>query len=271
MERRMRSLKLHYDMSDSDYFDYPAASNSLLTQLKRSPAHLMEAIKNPAPPTPAMRLGSAFHVATLEPEKFDKFWARGSELKGTTKEGKAAKKELSMQFSPDKILKPADYDTVCRMRDSVLGHSVACELLEGAKTEVVAMWEDDSTGISCKAKIDVLPGDDGYLADLKSTVDASPEHMAKAIHNFSYHRQSGHYLSPFETRDQFYMICCEKKPPFAVAVYLVSDAAVRQGQIEVQALLQQWADCIDQYGLDGEWPAYAEVVHEIDLPVWAQR
>ena len=69
----MRSLKLHYDMSDSDYFDYPAASNSLLTQLKRSPAHLMEAIKNPAPPTPAMRLGSAFHVATLEPEKFDKF------------------------------------------------------------------------------------------------------------------------------------------------------------------------------------------------------
>ena len=95
--------------------------------------------------------------------------------------------------------------------------------------------------------------------------------MAKAIHNFSYHRQSGHYLSPFETRDQFYMICCEKKPPFAVAVYWVRESAVRQGQIEVRALLQQWAACIDQYGLDGEWPAYAEVVHEIDLPVWAQR
>ena len=95
--------------------------------------------------------------------------------------------------------------------------------------------------------------------------------MAKAIANFGYYRQAGHYLSPFEKRDKFYMICCEKKPPYAVAVYLVSDAAVRQGQHEVQALLHQWAECIDQYGLDGEWPAYEPVVHTIDLPVWAQR
>jgi len=267
----MKDLKLHYDMTDADYFGYPAASNSLLSKLKTSPAHLMEAINNPAPPTPAMRLGSAFHVATLEADKFEKHWARGSELKGTTKEGKAAKKELAMQFSPDKILKPADYDIVCRMRDAVLRHPVASELLEGAKTEVAALWTDEDSGISCKAKIDALPGDDGYLVDLKSTIDASPEHMAKAISNFGYYRQAGHYLSPFETRDQFYMICCEKKPPYAVAVYLVGDASVRQGQFEVQALLHQWAECIDQYGLDGEWPAYEEVVHTIDLPVWAQR
>ena len=265
----MNDLKLHYDMADADYFGYPAASNSLLSKLKLSPAHLMEAINNPAPPTPAMRLGSAFQVATLEADKFERHWARGSELKGTTKEGKAAKKELAMQFSPAKILTPADYDTVCRMRDSVLGHPVASELLEGAKTEVVALWTDEATGISCKSKIDALPGADGYLVDLKSTIDASPQHMEKAIYNFGYHRQAGHYLSPFETRDQFYMVCCEKKPPFAVCVYLVGNEAVRQGQREVQALLQQWADCIDQYGLEGEWPGYEEVVHMIGLPAWA--
>lgn len=267
----MNDLKLHYDMADADYFNYPSASNSLLGKLKISPAHLMEAIKNPSPATPAMRLGSAFHVATLEADKFEKHWARGSDLKATTKEGKAAKKELAMQYTPAKILKPADYDIVCRMRDSVLAHPVASDLLEGAKTEVVAMWTDEGSGISCKSKIDALPGDDGYLVDLKSTIDASPEHMAKAIANFGYYRQAGHYLSPFEKRDKFYMICCEKKPPYAVAVYLVSDAAVRQGQHEVQALLHQWAECIDQYGLDGEWPAYEPVVHTIDLPVWAQR
>ena len=267
----MSGLKLHYEMADKDYFDYPAASNSLLTQLKKSPAHLMEAIRNPAPPTPAMRLGSAFHVATLEPEKFEAFWARGSELKATTKEGKAAKAELSMQFSPEKILKPADYDTVCSMRDAVLGHSVAGELLSGAKTEVVAKWTDDESGLPCKAKVDALPGDRGYLVDLKSTIDASPDHMAKAIHNFGYYRQAGHYLSAFETRNQFYMVCCEKKAPFAVAVYLVSDAAVLLGQHEVQELLHKWSECINLYGLDGEWPAYDEIVHDICLPAWAQR
>ena len=67
------------------------------------------------------------------------------------------------------------------------------------------------------------------------------------------------------------MICCEKKSPFAVAVYLVSDSAMRQGHHEVQELLSLWADCIEAFGHDGEWPGYEEVVHEIGLPSWAQR
>lgn len=115
-----------------------------------------------------------------------------------------------MQFSPDKILKPADYDTVCSMRDSVMRHSIAGKLLEGVETEVAAIWTDEATGISCKAKIDGLPGDDDCLIDLKSTLDASPLAFSKAIANFSYHRQAAHYLSPFETRDRFIIIACEK-------------------------------------------------------------
>ncbi len=268
---KMNDLKLHYDMLDSDYFAMPAASNSLLRELDRSPAHLIHAINHPPEPTPAMRLGTAFHVATLEADKFDKYWGRGSELKGTTKEGRAAKKELSMQFSPDKILKPADYDTVCSMRDSVMRHSIAGKLLEGVETEVAAIWTDEATGISCKAKIDGLPGDDDCLIDLKSTLDASPLAFSKAIANFSYHRQAAHYLSPFETRDRFIIIACEKKPPFAVAVYEVSSAALSQGRYEVRDLLERWADCIEAFGHDGEWPAYDEVVYQLDLPVWAQR
>ena len=126
----MSDLELH-TLPDEEYFAAPRASNSLLSELKKSPAHLQHALAHPSEPTPAMRLGTAFHVATLEPRNFDESWVRGSELSGRTKEGKAAKTELEEQFDADKILKPDDYDTVCAMRDRVLAHPVASELLQG--------------------------------------------------------------------------------------------------------------------------------------------
>jgi hypothetical protein len=263
----MSDVELH-DLSDEEYFAAPRASNSLLSALKKSPAHLQHALAHPSEPTPAMRLGTAFHVATLEPRNFDESWARGSELSGRTKEGKAAKAELEEQYDFDKILKPDDYDTVCEMRERVLGHPVAGPLLSGVRTEVAAFWTDDESGIECKAKIDGLPADADYLIDLKSTVDASPEHMAKAIHNFGYYRQAAHYLSPFEDRDRFIIIACEKKAPFALAVYEVAPAAIRRGSLEVRSLLLEWARCIDDLGWDAAWPSYPEEITELGLPPW---
>ena len=263
----MSDLKLH-TIPDEEYFAAPRASNSLLSALKKSPAHLQHALAHPSEPTPAMRLGTAFHVATLEPRNFDESWARGSELSGRTKEGKAAKAELEKRYDFDKILKPDDYDTVCEMRDRVLAHPVAGPLLSGVRTEVAAFWTDDESGIECKAKIDVLPTDGDCLIDLKSTIDASPEHMAKAIYNFGYYRQAAHYLSPFEDRDRFLIIACEKQAPFAMAVYEVAPAAIRRGSLEVRSLLLEWARCIDDLGWDAAWPSYPEEITELGLPPW---
>jgi hypothetical protein len=272
----MSDLKLH-TLPDEEYFAAPRASNSLLNELRKSPAHLQHAIAHPPEPTPAMRLGTAFHVATLEPRSFDESWARGSELSGRTKEGKIARAEIEEQFDADKILKPDDYDTVCAMRDSVLSHPIAGELLQGAATEIAAFWVDDDTGIECKAKIDALPvasdlhpGDGDCLVDLKSTIDASPEHMAKAIVNFGYARQSAHYLSPFDDRDRFLIIACEKKPPFALAVYEIAEAAILHSAFEVQGLLLLWERCLEEFGWDKPWPSYTQdEITELDLPPWA--
>lgn len=264
----MIDLYLH-DITDEEYFAAPRASNSLLSELNKSPAHLQHALAHPSEPTPAMRLGTAFHVATLEPDDFRDSWARGSEISGRTKEGKAEKAAMEERYDADNILKPSDYDTVCSMRDRVLGHPVAGSLLSGVRTEVAAFWTDPATGIECKAKIDGLPAGGDYLLDLKSTIDASPGHMAKAIYNFGYYRQAAHYLSPFDERDRFLIIACEKKPPFALGVYEIAPGAIRRGAIECRSLLYEWARCIDDYGHEGQWPSYAEEVVEIDLPAWA--
>ena len=269
----MINLDLH-DITDEEYFAAPRASNSSLSALRKSPAHLRHSLAHPSVPTPAMRLGTAFHVATLEPNDFRDAWARGSEISGRTKEGKAAKAELEERYDAGNILKPDDYDTVCAMRDRVLGHPVAGSLLSGVRTEVAAFWTDPATGIECKAKIDGLPRpthtDGECLIDLKSTMDASPGHMAKAIYDFGYYRQGAMYLSPFEDRSRFIIIACEKKPPFALGVYELSPAALQRGADEVARLLTLWGECMDGYGWDAEWPSYPEEIIEIDLPAWAR-
>jgi hypothetical protein len=263
------SLSLH-DITDEEYFAAPFASNSALSALRKSPAHLRHSLAHPGAPTPAMRLGTAFHVATLEPRSFAKAWARGSEVNGRTKEGKAEKAAMQERYDADKILRPDDYDTVCAMRDKVLGHPVAGPLLSGVRAEVAAFWTDPATGIECKAKIDGLPTDGECLIDLKSTIDASPRSFAKAIYDFGYYRQGAHYLSPFADRSRFIIIACEKNPPFALGVYELSHAALQKGAEEVAGLLRLWGECIDGYGWNAEWPSYPEEIIDIDLPAWAR-
>ena len=266
--------ELLFNLPEESYFAEPRASNSALTALRRSPRHLQWLLSHPKEPTPAMRLGTAFHVATLEPEVFAKEWVRNTELSGRTKEGREAKAELMLEYEHHKILKPADYDTVQNMTESVMAHPLASAMLEGTDKEVAAYWTDPKSGIECKARIDALrTTDDGFqLIDLKSTIDSSASYMQKAMYNLGYYRQCAHYLSPFvgdgqsDENHTFHFICCEKTPPFGVQVFELSQSAIDYGRIDVQLLLQEWSSLLDEYGFDETWPGYPEETTVLNLP-----
>jgi hypothetical protein len=256
-----------------EYFAVPSASNTMLGHLKKSPAHLQWALAHPPKSTPAMTIGSAFHACVLEGPTFVDRWGRGSKLSARTKDGKAAKIELEERYGADKILKAADYDNVLAMAGTVLQHPIASVLLTGARTEISTYWTDAESGINAKSRIDIIPpGASDYgecLVDLKSTIDASPGHMAKAIHNLGYARQGGLYLSPFEDRNRFLIIAVEKTPPWAVAVYELSPNALAKGWSEAQGLLNRWSQCVEDYDMHDLWPSYSEEITELDLPPWA--
>tara|TARA_B100000949_G_scaffold10403_1_gene8069 strand:+ start:1506 stop:2372 length:867 start_codon:yes stop_codon:yes gene_type:complete len=255
-----------------DYLAVPAASHSMLSHLKRSPAHLQWALRNPTASTIAMRLGSALHACVLEGPKFLEHWVCGSELDGRSREGKIAKAELEEQFDADKILKVADYNNVIGMAGAVFSHPITDALITDAKIEISAYWKDQNSSKNTKGRIDILPPSDAQfgdvLCDLKTTTDASPEAFAKTVASLGYHRQAALYLRPFENRTRFLIIAVEKTPPWAVAVYELSPNAIARGWQEVQKLLMLWAQCQEDYGED-LWPSYPDEIQSLDLPAWA--
>ena len=251
------------------YHASPGASASRLKKFKRSAAHMKYDMDNPEPSTPAMVIGSATHSAILEPSLFEEHWGRLPYGDGRTKAMKDAKADLVMQYGDEYVLKAEPYDRVLAMRDSVLDNTQASTLLDGAQTEISVRWEDITSGVACKARIDAVSED--YIVDIKTTEDASPEGFARSCHNFNYHLQAAHYLAGAKSEElvgdgaRFVFVAVEKAAPHCVALYELDAEALDLGRRQLDKLLGEWARC----EASGEWAAYPEEVQELSLPVWA--
>jgi|TARA_R110000824_G_scaffold361436_1_gene549372 hypothetical protein len=265
---------LLFNQSAEEYHaDMGASASRLNRMFKKSPAHMRHDLENPKEPTQAMVIGTATHSAILEPDLFEKEWGRIPVGDGRSKEIKEAKANLVSEFGRDNILKAEVYDGIVGMRESVLGHARAADLLSEANTEVSSYWTDEKTGVQCKARIDAMPCQDsgwGYcLVDIKTTADASAREFQRSVYNFGYHRQAAHYLASTADkvfgRDRFIFIVVERDSPHCVAVYELDSDALALARAELDDLLGTWGEC----EVDGGWPSYPEDIQELSLPGWA--
>ena len=78
-----------FSMPAEQYHSHPAVGHSGLVRIMRSPAHYKDVLTDPPDPTPAMRLGTAFHTALLEPDRFGQTFVVAPKFDRRTKEGKA--------------------------------------------------------------------------------------------------------------------------------------------------------------------------------------
>ena len=254
-----------------DYHRWKALSNSHLSELRRSPAHLLARLRGEAKPeTPALRLGRAIHAAVLEPEVFVERYVQAPLIDKRTKDGKEAWAVLVEAYGAGNVLSPEDYVTCNAMRESVWRKQAAKTLLgtEG-EAELSVVWDND--GILSKARADrmswKLKG--GTIVDLKSTQDASLAAFEKSIFNFGYHRQGAWYLQGFGARKvevaHYCIIAVEKDPPYEVGVYRLTEEALNAGWKEIEPLLDVYRKCLET----NEWPGFPDRVVDIALPAWA--
>ena len=176
-----------------------------------------------------------------------------------------------------KILSPETYDQILAMRESVMAHPAAYAILHHVKD---------------------------IIGDLKTTEDASPEGFAKSIANFRYDVQHAYYIDgtrqaleqgkctpPEEGKAElsvywvdsvtgvlcrcrpdfwrgypknFAFIAVEKKPPYAVGVYVLDGAGVDIGRAQYQHDLTTFAEC----ERTGVWPGYGDKIQTITVPAW---
>lgn len=175
------------------------------------------------------------------------------------------------------ILSPEVWEQIHAMRDAVMAHPAA--------RAVLTIMND-------------------VIGDLKTTEDASPEGFAKSMANYRYDVQAPYYLDGVKKAleqgkctppakgaselsvywvdeatgvlcrcrpdwwrgypKNFVFIAVEKKPPYAVGVYVLDSASTDIGRAIYQHDLQVYAECL----ASDKWPGYGDLVQTINMPTW---
>lgn len=168
------------------------------------------------------------------------------------------------------VLSAADYEVVKGMSEALLQNDYVRFLLQNGIAECSFFSEIDGKKVKCRP--DYYREDLGFIIDLKTTNDASPDGFIKAIANFGYYIQDPFYCDVLESLDRpvqkFIFIVVEKTAPYMVGIYEIDSAAKEFGHDEYKRAFA----IHDRIG-DYAEPVYkdimtGDVVQTLTLPNW---
>lgn len=253
----MNKIGIFPDISHKEYHaDDSAISNSYLGRLAKCPANA----KVKQEETASLLFGRAFHSYVLEgPDAFYKQFAVFPKyIDRRTKEGKQEHLGFIEANRGKDVISEDDFDTITAMTDSVIRHPFACKLLSEGRSEQSVYWVDKETGLYCKCRPDRIPdGDHGVIVDLKSADDVSEDALFRSVIKYGYDREAAHYLEGFNTVtnskvDAFILAAVEKKEPYRVETYVLTDALIQRGRLVRYDLMQVEKYCRE----NDDWPSY---------------
>jgi exodeoxyribonuclease VIII len=213
-----------------------------------------------------MNLGTALHLAVLEPQMFWEQVAVRPAIDRRTKAGKAAAEEFEAEHAGKLILSEEDAARVEAMATAIHAHKAAHFLLEQpGHREASYTWTDTNYGIACKCRPDWHSEDRRLVVDLKTTQDCSRREFTRSIAKFGYHLQAAWNTSALGA-EQFLIIAVESQRPYAVAVYPVAAEALAAGARRIDRALESLAQC----RATGIWPGPegSLIAEPITLPGW---
>lgn len=268
------------DAYHSDPAPQPSLSSSLARLiLNRSPLHAWTAHPrlNPAwEPTEkkTFDIGRAAHRAVLGAGA--DFVAIPGEL--LSEDGgvrtKAAKEWVAdARASGLTPLKAEEVDQIGAIADATRSHLEACGItFDPARSEMTALAQIE--GVWCRAMVDNAPADRAVIYDLKTTTDASPEAVIKAVATYGYDQQLAFYRAVWEAatgeRRKVRLVMVEKDAPYACSVVELYDKPGDEADWFDHAMganreaIRMWGECL----ASGNWPAYPTRVAVIGAPSW---
>src|SRR5574342_605280 len=193
-----------YFRGQCQYDTLPGVSITRLKELRRSPLHYQYRLTNPKEPTKSMELGTATHIAVLEPERFLREFA----LWTTTREDGSTRirrgKEwdaFQEQHAGKTIIREDEYDQAIAIRDAVRADPVAMKYLAMGKPEVAMTWTETETGTKSRGRVDWVTTIQKrpFIVDLKGTRNANHIWFSKDVARLDYHLQAAYYADGYET------------------------------------------------------------------------
>lgn len=238
------------DADDDWYYnDTMYVTNSKLKKLKSHgpeyvQLHLDGKIKDD---TTALLFGRALHCAVLEPQEFNKRFIFfddeqlineiGGARPTATKKYKEAKEKFLQDNQDKTVLTEEEYRNIIMMKEKIMGNTQCKQLLEGTDKEII--YHDIIEGVKMKCKVDAIHLRN-YILDVK-TMSKTPHkaNMIGQMNAYDYDMQAALYLD-ITGAHTFWVIAIEKKYPFTIGLYELSEDLIDQGREKYRIWLNEW-------------------------------
>lgn len=258
-------MPIYENMPAEDYFAIDAASNSGLKLIRRSPAHFK--YREPGTgDTRAKQIGSAIHMALLEPEKFGAHYlvAESDDRVSSYYKG------LAKDVGGHRVLTRPEHRRIVGMQDAAYANKRFKSYMQApGRNELSVVTTDPETGATIKCRFDRKL--DGLPAfDLKKCQDARGIEFAKAITNYAYYMQIAFYRHVWfcetgERISEFPIAAVEEDSPHGFVMHDLDEIALELGRIHFREALNTYAEC----KASGIWPAYADESEVTSVTGWA--
>jgi len=235
-------------------------SSSDISQLLHSQKHF-EAYKNgdvKFEETASQKLGTAVHLAILEPFKFlckycyyDKSMLPYPDSTMVKKENKQWYEDFCKEQSDKIILTKDEYYKIIAMHRSVYSNLFAKDLIADCLIEhsSYGIVNYDGKEIPVRVRPDAINVERNYFISLKTTQDASKDGFGRECSKYNYHAKEAFYMTclrsflPEEKKPTTgYFIAVENKPPYLCQVF---DMNVDRAYGEVSEFLQVGKHLVD--------------------------
>jgi len=256
-----------YDISIEDYHSSSAISRSGIMQFKRSPLHYFSSKIYPRDETQHMVFGNAVHTYILECDQFNDRYFVSPKVNRTTKAGKQQWEEILQEAGSRTILQEDVFNDIQSIAKAFRSEPLAHKLVENAKFEKSIFWQDEESGLMCKARPDIWQTN--MICDLKTASDASLPEFSRSMANYGYHIQAAMIRDGLravcnQDIEDFGFIVVEKSYPFAIGVYLLDKDALEIGAQEYKFLLKQLKQYTEQVNeKTTRWPGYKAAVAKL--------
>lgn len=269
-------LGLVRGMPAEQYHRDPGVSNTMLSAMNKSPAHCYALHLDPDRPvieaTDAQAAGKLTHTMILEPAEFaSRYIVKPAGMNFSTKAGMAWRDAVPKGLE---IVTAADHEGAKLQRATVMRVEALRHLFASGIAEASLFWNDQSTGLRCRARPDWLhfrTPTRVVALDVKKIDDLTPDNVERSVTRYGYHRQAAHYTNGLRACgmevEAFGFAFVSGSYPYLAAAYLIDDESAEQGFDEVAELLARFADCKAR----NDWPAFGNGFQFTGLTKWARR
>jgi hypothetical protein len=253
------------DITFAEYRKIKALNPSTLVHGRVSMKHLLHAWNNPGEETDDMRIGTLTHMLCFEPDRvLDEVAVWDGVRRG--KEWVSFQAENAGRL----IMTEKQSEAAAAVAQSVVKHPLVQRYIEQGLFEYTVQTVEH--GLRCKGRIDWIGTTPGFncLMDLKTCRDARAYQFGASAASFGYHVKMACYWRWFrETTGKdpgkVLFVAAEKKPPFDVVVYEMSEHQLEEGWKIASGIIERVAECVET----GHFPGIADDLQQLELPAYA--